>query len=145
MSRVCDLHHSSWHHWILNPLSKARDRTESSWILVGTPHSACFDFWCSNVLIGCLIVVNEDTPNCSLVWHFKLAMMWSHLLFQPYLPSSQPRTCHQYSLCLELPTLIHSQAVAHYSSQLQGYFPLLSYFHSFLMLIPLFESDCSSP
>ena len=26
-SRVCDLHHSSQQCWILNPLSKARDRT----------------------------------------------------------------------------------------------------------------------
>ena len=26
-SLVCDLHHSSWQHWILNPLSKARDQT----------------------------------------------------------------------------------------------------------------------
>ena len=26
-SLICDLHHSSWQHWILNPLSKARDRT----------------------------------------------------------------------------------------------------------------------
>ena len=26
-SHVCDLCHSSWHHQILNPLSKARDRT----------------------------------------------------------------------------------------------------------------------
>ena len=26
-SRVCNLHHSSWQHHILNPLSKARDRT----------------------------------------------------------------------------------------------------------------------
>ena len=24
---ICDLHHSSWQHWILNPLSEARDRT----------------------------------------------------------------------------------------------------------------------
>ena len=31
-SSVCDLHHSSWKPWILNPLSKARDHT-SSWIL----------------------------------------------------------------------------------------------------------------
>ena len=35
LSHVCDLHHSSWQHQILNPLSKARDCTESSWILVG--------------------------------------------------------------------------------------------------------------
>ena len=27
LSRVCHLHHSSWQHWILNPLSKARDQT----------------------------------------------------------------------------------------------------------------------
>ena len=26
-SRVCDLHHSSRQHWILNPLSEARDHT----------------------------------------------------------------------------------------------------------------------
>ena len=34
-SRVCSLCHSSWQHWILNPLSEARDHTESSWMLVG--------------------------------------------------------------------------------------------------------------
>ena len=27
LSRTCDLHHTSWQHWILNPLSRARDRT----------------------------------------------------------------------------------------------------------------------
>ena len=37
LSSVCDLHHSS-RYWILNPLSKARDRTcnlMTSWFLVG--------------------------------------------------------------------------------------------------------------
>ena len=43
---ICDLHHSSWQHRILNPLSEARDRTlnlmVTSWILfhsatMGTP------------------------------------------------------------------------------------------------------------
>ena len=28
-SSICDLHHSSWQHWILNPLSRARDRTRN--------------------------------------------------------------------------------------------------------------------
>ena len=27
LSCICDLHHSSRKHWILNPLSEARDRT----------------------------------------------------------------------------------------------------------------------
>ena len=27
LSRVCDIHHSSRQHWILNPLSEGRDRT----------------------------------------------------------------------------------------------------------------------
>ena len=27
LSRVCKLHHSSWQHWIYNPLSEARDQT----------------------------------------------------------------------------------------------------------------------
>ena len=26
-SLICGLYHSSWQHWILNPLRKARDRT----------------------------------------------------------------------------------------------------------------------
>ena len=28
-SLICDLYHSSWQHWILNPLRKARDRTHN--------------------------------------------------------------------------------------------------------------------
>ena len=34
-SHICDLHHSSGQHQILNLLSEARDRTVSLWILVG--------------------------------------------------------------------------------------------------------------
>ena len=48
LSYVCDLHHSSQQHWILYPLSGARDRThilmDISWIFfhcttMGTPVS----------------------------------------------------------------------------------------------------------
>ena len=42
-SRVCDLHHRSWQHWILNPLSDARDRThmlmDASWVCNLLSHS----------------------------------------------------------------------------------------------------------
>ena len=34
-SHVFDLHHSSQQHWILNPLSEARDRTHNLPVLVG--------------------------------------------------------------------------------------------------------------
>ena len=36
LSRICDLHHSSWQRLILNPLSEARDPTcvfmDASWV-----------------------------------------------------------------------------------------------------------------
>ena len=42
-SRVCDLYHSSWQRWILNPLSKARDRTlifmDTSWVHNSLSHN----------------------------------------------------------------------------------------------------------
>ena len=52
-SHVFDLHHSSWQHWILNPLSEARDwtciLTDASqmhilWAMMGTPQSAIFNW-----------------------------------------------------------------------------------------------------
>ena len=45
-SHICDSHHSSWQRWILNPLSKAKDRTHLlmdtsqvryHWTTTGTP------------------------------------------------------------------------------------------------------------
>ena len=50
-SCICDLHHISWQHWILNPLSKARDWTcvlmdtsqvDYRWAMMGTPSFAYF-------------------------------------------------------------------------------------------------------
>ena len=52
LSRVCDLHHSPWQHWILNPLSEARDQTRNLMVnsgihfhcvRMGTPQKK---FWC---------------------------------------------------------------------------------------------------
>ena len=51
LSWVCDLHHSSWQSWILNPLSKTRDRTcilmdasqiRFRWATMGTPRYLIF-------------------------------------------------------------------------------------------------------
>ena len=50
-SCVCDPHHSSWQHWIFNPLMRPGIELTSSWILVeslthwattGIPHCVCF-------------------------------------------------------------------------------------------------------
>ena len=38
LSRICDLHHSSWQHQILNPLSEARDHTQNLMV----PSRICF-------------------------------------------------------------------------------------------------------
>ena len=51
LSHVWDLHRSSWHCWILNPLSETRDQTPIladtrrvcyCWATVGTPESGAF-------------------------------------------------------------------------------------------------------
>ena len=34
-SLICNLYHSPLYHWILNPLSEARDRTRTPIVLVG--------------------------------------------------------------------------------------------------------------
>ena len=61
LSRVCNLHHSSWQRRILNPLSKARDQTrilkDTSQILfccatIGTPFSLLKKFFFLYVLLG---------------------------------------------------------------------------------------------
>ena len=43
LSHVCDLQHSSWQHWILNPLREARDRScillDTSWVHNPLSHS----------------------------------------------------------------------------------------------------------
>ena len=62
-SCICDLHNSSWQHWILNPLSRARDHT---CILVDTmSHNGKSpaimvnrNFWC----------LNARLTSCSCLW-----------------------------------------------------------------------------
>ena len=44
-SCVCNLHHNSPQRWILNPLSKARDRTCVHWSMRGTPDNFHFTYF----------------------------------------------------------------------------------------------------
>ena len=39
LGHICNLHHSSWQHWTLNPLSKARDLTCNLMV----PSQICFN------------------------------------------------------------------------------------------------------
>ena len=49
LSCICDLHHSSWQHWILDPLSKARDGTHNFMV----PSRICFR------------CTTTETPGCT--------------------------------------------------------------------------------
>ena len=76
LSHICNLHRSSWHHQILNPLSKNRDQThilmETSWVLnprfLWSPHWATMGtpenlFWYLN---GFLDKVRDLKKKCIL-------------------------------------------------------------------------------
>ena len=64
LSCICDLHHSSRQHWILNSLSKARDRTcilidtgqvHYCWAVTGTPASCVYiHFFFYAVIFFCI-------------------------------------------------------------------------------------------
>ena len=58
-SLVCDLHHSSWQHQILNPLSKARDQTRNPMVL-------------SQICFRC---ATTGTPEYWNPTHFKIVYM----------------------------------------------------------------------
>ena len=66
-SRVCGLHHSSWQHWILNPLSKVRDQThnlmDTSWIVSAEPQQELLSWpFKTQLYIG----PNELLYSCTL-------------------------------------------------------------------------------
>ena len=46
LSCICDLHHSSWQHQILNPLSEARDRTGIGFVTAESQQrNSCYNFF----------------------------------------------------------------------------------------------------
>ena len=80
LSRTCDLHHTSWQHWILNPLSRARDRTcilmgtsqvHYRWATRGTPGAHNFKSAWIPVWFPCWI----HKQACSQLWSCVLNVM----------------------------------------------------------------------
>ena len=66
LSCTCDLHHSSWPHQILNPLSKARDGThflmDTSWVLNPLSHKGnCGSFLL--LFFGCPVAYGVSGPG----------------------------------------------------------------------------------
>ena len=70
-NHVCDLHHSSWQHWILKPLSEARDWT---CVLTAEPQ------WELHILPS--LLKENFTGYKVLCWHFSstLNMLFHFLL-----------------------------------------------------------------
>ena len=59
LSHVCDPHHNSQQCWILNPLSRARDRTSSSWIIDSLLLSHNRNSYITNFIINGLLYQNR--------------------------------------------------------------------------------------
>ena len=76
-SCICDLHHSSWQHCILNPLSKTRDQThilmDTSWVLNPEPHwglhNLDFNENVGVVASGCLAHEASLVRRLQKAWH----------------------------------------------------------------------------
>ena len=63
LSCICDLRHSSWQHWILNPLSKARDWT---WVAMDASQ---IHFFCA--MTGTPLFFILFLFFCFLGWHLR--------------------------------------------------------------------------
>ena len=58
LSHICDLHHSSWQRWILNPLREARDRT-CNLMVTSQIHLCCITMGTPDSLSYLLRLVGE--------------------------------------------------------------------------------------
>ena len=116
-SHNLDLHHSSPQHWILNPLSKARDRThillDTSWIhfhcaTMGTPPLYfCYVFFHCFLFFLFLPLLTSSPPTPSFLFLF--------FFFQPHLqhtevpgPGTDPNLiCNLHHSCGNTRSLTH--------------------------------------
>ena len=107
LSRICNLHHSSWQRQILNPLSVARDQTRNltvhSWIhlccaMTGTPllftiklpeilprkgalslgHYPAVTPLCLAKQLSCFFLLYPEFCLCILTWHWQTEARCQH-------------------------------------------------------------------
>ena len=88
LSHVCNLHHSSWQHLILNPLSETRDRTH---ILMDTSQ-VCNPLSHKGNPLELLFNILR---NYQVVFHNRCTLLYSHRQCVKVLISPYP---HQHSL-----------------------------------------------
>ena len=106
LSHICDLHHSSWKRWILNPLSKARDRTCT---LMDTRR---IRFHCSTM----------GTPGIKILKHGLMkSFLWELKFWNPEIQSSPDEN---HSLFCQK----QDRQISHYHDSTKGrcYYPLFS-------------------
>ena len=103
-SHVCDLHHSSRQHWILKPLSEARDQTCNvmvpSWIrflcaMVGTPSFGVLHSW----------EAAKDRTHLPREQCVLQPALWTHSKLSA--PFSLSHSCSALLLCSEMQGQLH--------------------------------------
>jgi len=108
-SHVCDLHHSSWQRWILNPLSEARDQTHNLmvpsrihflWATTGTTIFSFF-FFCALIPSRTQTSLGPSLSQSSLIYVLTQSSLSS--LTQ----SSLTYVLTQSSLTLPHPDFLH--------------------------------------
>jgi len=105
-SHICNLYHSSWQHWILNPLNKTRDQNHIfmdasqvhyHWATMGTPLPMLLNLKLSHLLLpfkifslsvdmNFLILPKRFVPQClcaswELKWVFCGVCLLPHLMY----------------------------------------------------------------
>ena len=75
-SNICDLHHNSQQHWLLDPLSKARNQTHNFMVpsqihyrcaMMGTPILLCF-------VLVCYLYIKIQRISYMLTWYIVILM-----------------------------------------------------------------------
>ena len=110
-SSVCNLQHSSQQHWILNPLTEARDRTHNLMVpsqirfhraTMGTPHSSVdAHLGCFHIFAYCELCYNEH--GCMYLFELYFGLdIWPGMGLLDYMDSSI------FSFLRYLHTIFHS-------------------------------------